>query len=226
MKACESSPSFSSLNSSIALKSCYLASDALSADTLTDAKTDQATGVIHFIMASIRTCMTSRIGVAASASRPFSVARPTSARSAFSSVQLRKTGSTTSRASIVARGTDVEYNFATASSKDELVHGACRPGSKCVGAPPGSEGETAEADVSQTQAVVDALQAAVNANEKVVIHCWGGVGRTGRLLGAYLCAQYGMSAEEAAAEVMGHAKTQGTERKVKVAGLEAVLPKA
>eukprot|EP00798_Chlamydomonas_sp_ICE-L_P000656 gene656-2091_t len=135
-------------------------------------------------------------------------------------------GSTTSGASIVARGTDVEYNFATASSKDQLVHGSCRPGSKCVGAPPGTEGETAEADASQTQAVVDAVQAAVNANEKVVIHCWAGVRRTGLLLGAYLCAQYGMSAEEATAEVMGHAKTQDTERKVKVAGLEAVLPKS
>ncbi len=30
------------------------------------------------------------------------------------------------------------------------------------------------------------IQEAVDAQEKVVVHCWGGGGRTGRLLAAYM----------------------------------------
>eukprot|EP00798_Chlamydomonas_sp_ICE-L_P000284 gene284-biopygen49 len=80
--------------------------------------------------------------------------------------------------------------------------------------------------ISQTQAVVDALQAAVNANEKVVLHCWGGGGRTGRLLAAFLVAHYKMTPQDAATEVMSHAKKLGASRRVDVSALEAVLPKA
>jgi protein-tyrosine phosphatase len=49
--------------------------------------------------------------------------------------------------------------------------------------------------------LVGAFAAAHAAGEKVVVHCRGGQSRTGLALGAWLVAQHGLSAADAAAEV-------------------------
>ena len=58
---------------------------------------------------------------------------------------------------------------------------------------------------------------------QVVVHCWGGGGRTGRLLAAFLAEHYGITPEEAAAQVSDTSKAQGTSRRVDVGALRAVL---
>ncbi|WIA16469.1 hypothetical protein OEZ85_013153 [Tetradesmus obliquus] len=68
--------------------------------------------------------------------------------------------------------------------------------------------------------ILKALQAATAAGDKVVVHCWGGGGRTGIAQAAYLMASKGMSAEEAAEAVASYAKAHGLSRRVDVAALK------
>jgi len=65
-----------------------------------------------------------------------------------------------------------------------------------------------------------ALQAAKNANEKLVLHCSGGKGRTGLILAQYLCSLEGYGPEQASKVIMETAAATGTERKVKLSNLE------
>lgn len=65
--------------------------------------------------------------------------------------------------------------------------------------------------------VVAAFKEAHDAGEKCVVHCRAGVSRTGLAQAAWLVAQYGLSPEEAKAEVERSAKESGVKRAVKVA---------
>ncbi|KAG1672443.1 hypothetical protein FOA52_013229 [Chlamydomonas sp. UWO 241] len=170
---------------------------------------------------------------------------------------------------------DSEFNFGSASGRDDLVYGAARPGARsqrCFKA----DDQVTEAEVTEwaefmkgygikrvvglltssereqtyvappaellraagldainvdvevdgpagARAVLAAVTAAVAANERVVVHCWGGGGRTGRLLAAYLVTQYGLSPEDAASEIGAHAKASGCSRRVDVAALTGAL---
>jgi hypothetical protein len=50
-------------------------------------------------------------------------------------------------------------------------------------------------------AILDAIDAALAAQRKLYVHCWGGVGRTGTVVGCYLV-RHGRSGVEALAQVM------------------------
>lgn len=49
---------------------------------------------------------------------------------------------------------------------------------------------------------------------QVVVHCWGGGGRTGKVLAAWLASHYKLSVEDASKEVEATSKGQGTSRRV------------
>ena len=70
-----------------------------------------------------------------------------------------------------------------------------------------------------------AAKAAADAGEKLAVHCSGGEGRTGLALGAVLTSRVegGMTAAEAAEEVVAHAAATGVVRKVKPEKLESLL---
>ncbi len=48
--------------------------------------------------------------------------------------------------------------------------------------------------------ILDTIDAALEAGHTMYVHCWGGIGRTGTVVGCYLVRQ-GMSGEEALAEI-------------------------
>ncbi|KAG2483753.1 hypothetical protein HYH03_017408 [Edaphochlamys debaryana] len=73
--------------------------------------------------------------------------------------------------------------------------------------------------------LVGELRAAQEAGEKVVVHCWGGGGRTGLALAAWLVRGHGMEPEAAAAHVESYAKAQGASRRADVAQLREWLDK-
>jgi hypothetical protein len=54
--------------------------------------------------------------------------------------------------------------------------------------------------VERMTEILDELDAAVGAKEPVYVHCWGGVGRTGTVIGCWLV-RHGHSPDEALAEV-------------------------
>mmetsp|Transcript_64561 Transcript_64561/g.203780 ORF Transcript_64561/g.203780 Transcript_64561/m.203780 type:complete len:127 (+) Transcript_64561:242-622(+) len=56
------------------------------------------------------------------------------------------------------------------------------------------------------------LKAAKEAGEKVVVHCAGGQGRTGTVLGTWMVTEYGLSPEEAAKEIEEHMKVVNSSR--------------
>lgn len=62
--------------------------------------------------------------------------------------------------------------------------------------------------------LIEALEQAAAANEKVVVHCWGGGGRTGQALAAWLVRHHGMPPEEAGQLVEAYAKAAGATRRV------------
>ncbi len=68
-----------------------------------------------------------------------------------------------------------------------------------------------------------ALDAAETADEKVAVHCSGGEGRTGLLLGSWLVHSKGMAAEDAAATVLAAAKEAGVARKCTPHKLDAFI---
>lgn len=59
---------------------------------------------------------------------------------------------------------------------------------------------------------------------QVVVHCWGGGGRTGKQLAAWLVAHHRISnLGQVAAEVEGHARAQGASRRVDAAAVKQYL---
>ncbi|KAI8466978.1 MAG: hypothetical protein J3K34DRAFT_432068 [Monoraphidium minutum] len=105
-------------------------------------------------------------------------------------------------------------------------------------APPGIEAKMAEAfgedhyhhfDLNggaSPAEVLAAIEAEVAAGRKTVVHCWGGGGRTGLVQAAWLARKEELSAADAAAAVVEHAKVLGVPRRVDVAALQAFLDKA
>lgn len=53
---------------------------------------------------------------------------------------------------------------------------------------------------SQMSAILEAIQGALDADQKVYLHCWAGVGRTGTTVACYFV-QHGMSGEQALARL-------------------------
>lgn len=51
------------------------------------------------------------------------------------------------------------------------------------------------------RAILSRIKAAVDAGETCYVHCWGGVGRTGTVVGCWLVQETGASAEEAIAQI-------------------------
>lgn len=60
-------------------------------------------------------------------------------------------------------------------------------------------------------------------NEKVVVHCTGGIGRAGRVAAAWLVYKHGLSAEEATGAVLQNAKLTNVKRKGDVESLKKWL---
>jgi protein tyrosine/serine phosphatase len=60
----------------------------------------------------------------------------------------------------------------------------------------------------------------VRLSTQVLVHCWGGGGRTGIAQAAYLMAAKGKSAEAAAEAVMTYGQAHGLSRRVDVAALK------
>jgi protein-tyrosine phosphatase len=85
---------------------------------------------------------------------------------------------------------------------------------------------TAYPGAAAPAAVLAAVEGHVKARRKVLVHCWGGGGRTGLVQAAWLARAQGLSAADAAAAVTAHAKAAGVPRRVDVAALEAFLQKA
>lgn len=55
-------------------------------------------------------------------------------------------------------------------------------------------------------ATLDAVDAAVLASRPVYVHCWGGIGRTGTIVGCYLV-RHGLSGDEALERIAGWWRT-------------------
>lgn len=71
--------------------------------------------------------------------------------------------------------------------------------------------------------LVGELQAAVEAGQKVVVHCWGGGGRTGVALAAWLVRHHKLTPEQAGPTIESYAKAQGASRRVDPQQLAAFL---
>ena len=62
----------------------------------------------------------------------------------------------------------------------------------------------------QTAAVLDAIDEALDDGKNVYVHCWGGIGRTGTVVGCWLV-RHGMTGDEALAEIAQ--RWQGMEKR-------------
>ncbi|EFJ47331.1 hypothetical protein VOLCADRAFT_92104 [Volvox carteri f. nagariensis] len=71
--------------------------------------------------------------------------------------------------------------------------------------------------------LVTELKDAVDAKEKVLVHCWGGGGRTGIALAAWLVRNHGLIPEQAGSHVEQYSKAQGASRRADVAQLRDFL---
>eukprot|EP00775_Hariotina_reticulata_P009851 gene9851-10010_t len=75
-------------------------------------------------------------------------------------------------------------------------------------------------------AIIAALKDAKAKGEKVLLHCWGGGGRTGVAQAAWLVMDKGLSPEAAAAAVSEYSQKHGLSRRVDVAALKEFVAAA
>lgn len=54
--------------------------------------------------------------------------------------------------------------------------------------------------LAQVSDILDAIDAAIAAGQRVYVHCWGGIGRTGTIVGCYLV-RHGMTGPQALTEI-------------------------
>jgi len=54
---------------------------------------------------------------------------------------------------------------------------------------------------AQMTRILDTLDAAIAAGHRVYVHCWGGIGRTGTVVGCYLV-RHGLTGDQALAEIV------------------------
>jgi hypothetical protein len=62
--------------------------------------------------------------------------------------------------------------------------------------------------------ILDTVDAAIAASRRVYVHCWGGIGRTGTIVGCYLV-RHGLTGDQALAEIAR--RRQGTPDESRVA---------
>eukprot|EP00283_Hemiselmis_rufescens_P002211 CAMPEP_0173419082 /NCGR_PEP_ID=MMETSP1357-20121228/1052_1 /TAXON_ID=77926 /ORGANISM="Hemiselmis rufescens, Strain PCC563" /LENGTH=176 /DNA_ID=CAMNT_0014381665 /DNA_START=173 /DNA_END=703 /DNA_ORIENTATION=+ len=72
---------------------------------------------------------------------------------------------------------------------------------------------------------VEAITKAKESGDKIVLHCSGGIGRTGLISAVYLVKQYGLSPEDAVKEVTAQAEACGVSRITKPEKVAATLEK-
>mmetsp|Transcript_10027 Transcript_10027/g.24262 ORF Transcript_10027/g.24262 Transcript_10027/m.24262 type:complete len:228 (+) Transcript_10027:63-746(+) len=72
---------------------------------------------------------------------------------------------------------------------------------------------------------LEALTSATASGDKIVLHCSGGIGRTGLMSAVYLAKQYGMTPEEAVKEVTSQAQKAGVSRATKAEKVTATMEK-
>jgi hypothetical protein len=78
-----------------------------------------------------------------------------------------------------------------------------------------------EGDAAALREVLDLIDAGVQAGERVVVHCWGGGGRTGNALAGWLAARgEKVEAAEAARRVCDYAARHGLKRRADAAGVQ------
>lgn len=68
-----------------------------------------------------------------------------------------------------------------------------------------------------------AYQEAAESGEKIAVHCSGGEGRTGVVLGSLLAKDAGISSDDAASEILSTAEAEEVVRKVAAAKLDKLL---
>lgn len=92
-----------------------------------------------------------------------------------------------------------------------------------------------DGEAAALRQVLAAIDAAVVANERVVVHCWGGGGRTGNALAGWLAARGGVaggddgaagSAEAAVAAVSAFSSEKGLKRRADAAGAQLYVDAA
>jgi predicted protein tyrosine phosphatase len=89
----------------------------------------------------------------------------------------------------------------------------------------GVKGARGDANAAALREVLDLIDAGVKAGDTVVVHCWGGGGRTGNALAGWLAARASsspapLSAEEAARVVSESAARQRLKRRADAAGAQ------
>ena len=68
--------------------------------------------------------------------------------------------------------------------------------------------DTGNPKPAQVESILDTIDTAIAAGRRVYVHCWGGIGRTGTIVGCYLV-RHGLTGDQALAEIArrppGHA---------------------
>ena len=72
---------------------------------------------------------------------------------------------------------------------------------------------------------VKAYKDASKAGDNIAVHCSGGEGRTGVVIGALLCSEAGFETSEVEGEVLAAAEDAGAKRKLSVSKVDKLLSK-
>ena len=112
-------------------------------------------------------------------------------------------------------------------SSDELETGYVTPPAQLL-SPESNNGIVAynvnESDFSASVAsVMKLVDAAEASHKKVVLHCWGGSGRTGTMLAALAVKRYGLTVDEAVEEIQSYSASKGAKREFKIKNLQSIV---